>query len=42
VYELTQEEGPNDRKIGKLCDYVAKNPLRVPKVRTILTKAEAS
>lgn len=28
-----QEEGPNDRKIGKLCDYAAKNPLRIPKVK---------
>jgi hypothetical protein len=27
-----QEEGPNDRKIGKLCDYAARNPLRIPKV----------
>ncbi|CAI8602133.1 unnamed protein product [Vicia faba] len=31
-----QEEGPNDRKIGKLCDYAAKNPLRIPKITTAL------
>lgn len=28
-----QEEALNDRKIGKLCDYAAKNPLRIPKVK---------
>lgn len=27
-----QEEEPNDRKIGKLCEYAAKNPFRIPKV----------
>jgi hypothetical protein len=27
-----QDEGPNDRKIGKLCEYISKNPMRVPKV----------
>lgn len=27
-----QDEEPNDRMIGKLCDYAAKNPLRIPKV----------
>ena len=29
---MWQEEEPNDRKISKLCEYAAKNPLRVPKV----------
>lgn len=27
-----QEEEPNDRKIGKLCEYAVKNPFRIPKV----------
>ena len=27
-----QEEEPNERKISKLCEYAAKNPLRIPKV----------
>ncbi|CAJ2673239.1 unnamed protein product [Trifolium pratense] len=31
-----QEEGPNDRKIGKLCDYAARNPLRIPKITSAL------
>ncbi|XP_058728224.1 protein SEMI-ROLLED LEAF 2 [Vicia villosa] len=31
-----QEEEPNDRKIGKLCDYAAKNPLRIPKITNAL------
>ncbi|KAL0453097.1 UNVERIFIED_CONTAM: protein SEMI-ROLLED LEAF 2 [Sesamum latifolium] len=31
-----QEEEPNDRKIGKLCEYAAKNPLRIPKMTTSL------
>lgn len=35
LFTLWQEEGPNDRKIGKLCEYAAKNPLRIPKVSII-------
>lgn len=31
-----QEARPNDRAIGKLCDYVSKNPLRIPKITTTL------
>ncbi|MCI04916.1 ARM repeat protein [Trifolium medium] len=27
-----KEAEPNDRKIGKLCDYASKNPLRIPKI----------
>ncbi|PPS01038.1 hypothetical protein GOBAR_AA19625 [Gossypium barbadense] len=27
-----EEDGPNDRKIGKLCEYASKNPLRIPKI----------
>ncbi|GAY46201.1 hypothetical protein CUMW_095160 [Citrus unshiu] len=30
------DEGPNDRKIGKLCEYANKNPLRIPKITTSL------
>lgn len=31
-----QDEQPNDRKISKLCEYAAKNPLRIPKITTSL------
>ncbi|KAL6957298.1 hypothetical protein U1Q18_051296, partial [Sarracenia purpurea var. burkii] len=31
IFPRSQEEEPNDRKIGKLCEYAAKNPLRIPK-----------
>ncbi|GJN18979.1 hypothetical protein PR202_gb06203 [Eleusine coracana subsp. coracana] len=36
IFPATQEEEPNERRIGKLCDYVAKNPHRVPKITTYL------
>ncbi|GAV57300.1 hypothetical protein CFOL_v3_00838 [Cephalotus follicularis] len=36
IFPRSQEEGPNDRKIGKLCEYAAKNPLRVPKITNAL------
>ncbi|KAL7097914.1 hypothetical protein ACP275_10G173100 [Erythranthe tilingii] len=32
IFPRSQEEEPNDRKIGKLCEYAAKNPLRIPKI----------
>ncbi|XVF07235.1 hypothetical protein REPUB_Repub06bG0121300 [Reevesia pubescens] len=32
IFPRNQEEGPNDRKIGKLCEYASKNPLRIPKI----------
>ncbi|KAJ6756298.1 putative EXPRESSED-RELATED [Salix purpurea] len=32
IFPRNQEEGPNDRKIGKLCEYAAKNPLRIPRI----------
>ncbi|KAK6149156.1 hypothetical protein DH2020_016681 [Rehmannia glutinosa] len=32
IFPRSQEEEPNDRKIGKLCEYAAKNPLRIPKL----------
>ncbi|KAK9671045.1 hypothetical protein RND81_12G003000 [Saponaria officinalis] len=32
IFPLTQGDPPNDRMISKLCEYAAKNPLRVPKI----------
>ncbi|KAK7404490.1 hypothetical protein VNO78_05421 [Psophocarpus tetragonolobus] len=32
IFPHNQEAEPNDRKIGKLCDYASKNPLRIPKI----------
>ncbi|KAL9280173.1 unnamed protein product [Arabidopsis thaliana] len=36
IFPRSQDEQPNDRKIGKLCEYAAKNPLRIPKITTSL------
>ncbi|OIW11456.1 hypothetical protein TanjilG_26822 [Lupinus angustifolius] len=36
IFPRNQEEGLNDRKISKLCDYAARNPLRIPKIVTAL------
>ncbi|PNX59093.1 arm repeat superfamily protein, partial [Trifolium pratense] len=36
IFPKTQEEEPNDRKISKLCEYAARNPLRVPKITSYL------
>lgn len=36
VFPHSQDEEPNDRKIGKLCEYAAKNPLRIPKITNSL------
>ncbi|XP_020114977.1 uncharacterized protein LOC109728855 isoform X1 [Ananas comosus] len=36
IFPRTQEEEPNDRKIGKLCEYASKNPLRIPKITNYL------
>ncbi|WJX49656.1 hypothetical protein P8452_36061 [Trifolium repens] len=36
IFPRTQEEEPNDRKISKLCEYAARNPLRVPKITSYL------
>ncbi|GFY96226.1 Uncharacterized protein Acr_11g0005320 [Actinidia rufa] len=36
IFPKSQEEEPNDRKIGKLCEYAAKNPLRIPKITSSL------
>ncbi|ONM30440.1 ARM repeat superfamily protein [Zea mays] len=32
IFPRTQDEEPNDRKIGKLCEYISRNPMRVPKI----------
>ncbi|XP_043705000.1 protein SEMI-ROLLED LEAF 2 isoform X3 [Telopea speciosissima] len=32
ILPRSQDAEPNDRKIGKLCEYVSKNPLRIPKI----------
>lgn len=29
---IMQKDPPNERKIVKLCEYAAKNPVRIPKV----------
>ncbi|XP_057959815.1 protein SEMI-ROLLED LEAF 2-like isoform X2 [Malania oleifera] len=36
IFPRSQDEEPNDRKIGKLCEYAAKNPLRIPKITSSL------
>ncbi|KAA3454672.1 protein EFR3-like protein B isoform X2 [Gossypium australe] len=36
IFPRNQEPVPNDRKIGKLCEYAAKNPLRIPKITSNL------
>lgn len=36
IFPRSQEEEPNDRKIGKLCEYAAKNPMRIPKITNTL------
>ncbi|RDX95175.1 Protein EFR3-like protein, partial [Mucuna pruriens] len=32
IFPRNQEEAADDRKIGKLCDYAARNPLRIPRI----------
>ncbi|CAN8252498.1 unnamed protein product [Cochlearia groenlandica] len=36
IFPRSVDEPPNDRKIGKLCEYAARNPLRIPKITTSL------
>ncbi|CAM0946970.1 unnamed protein product [Alopecurus aequalis] len=36
IFPATQEEPPNERRIGKLCDYVSRNPHRVPNITEYL------
>ncbi|XP_059632893.1 protein SEMI-ROLLED LEAF 2 [Cornus florida] len=36
IFPRSQDADPNDRKIGKLCEYALKNPLRIPKITDYL------
>ncbi|KAL5719766.1 hypothetical protein ACHQM5_012507 [Ranunculus cassubicifolius] len=36
IFPKTLDEEPNDRKISKLCEYAAKNPMRIPKITNYL------
>ncbi|XP_071732443.1 protein SEMI-ROLLED LEAF 2 [Rutidosis leptorrhynchoides] len=36
IFPRSQNVEPNDRKIGKLCEYACKNPLRIPKITDYL------
>ncbi|KAG2602592.1 hypothetical protein PVAP13_5KG697800 [Panicum virgatum] len=36
IYQLPPNGEPNDRRIGKLCDYVSRNPTRIPKITEYL------
>ncbi|KAK9287696.1 hypothetical protein L1049_016134 [Liquidambar formosana] len=36
IFPRSQDAEPNDRKIGKLCEYALKNPLRIPKITNSL------
>ncbi|KAI4333109.1 hypothetical protein L6164_017956 [Bauhinia variegata] len=36
IFPKTPDEEPNDRMIGKLCEYASRNPLRVPKITSYL------
>ncbi|GAB2295540.1 hypothetical protein Dimus_029704 [Dionaea muscipula] len=38
IIPRSPDEEPNDRKIGKLCEYTAKNPLRIPKITYTLER----
>ncbi|KAM3323427.1 protein SEMI-ROLLED LEAF 2 [Capsicum chacoense] len=35
-FPRTPDGEPNDRMISKLCEYASKNPLRIPKITTVL------
>ncbi|XP_012454864.1 protein SEMI-ROLLED LEAF 2 isoform X3 [Gossypium raimondii] len=36
IFPRNQDAEPNDRKIGKLCEYASRNPLRIPKITSNL------
>ncbi|XP_024991124.1 uncharacterized protein LOC112525288 [Cynara cardunculus var. scolymus] len=36
IFPRSQNAEPNDRKVGKLCEYACKNPLRMPKITDYL------
>ncbi|XP_047315753.1 protein SEMI-ROLLED LEAF 2-like [Impatiens glandulifera] len=36
IFPRSPDEEPNDRYIGKLCEYASKNPLRIPRITSSL------
>ncbi|CAH1434816.1 unnamed protein product [Lactuca virosa] len=38
TFPVYPEEEPNDRKVGKLCEYAVRNPLRIPKITYTLER----
>ncbi|KAD0702503.1 hypothetical protein E3N88_43834 [Mikania micrantha] len=38
IFPNSPDEEPNDRKIGKLCEYAVRNPLRIPKINATLER----
>ncbi|XWS09313.1 hypothetical protein CRYUN_Cryun40dG0074800 [Craigia yunnanensis] len=36
IFPRHQDAEPNDRKIGKVCEYASRNPLRIPKITSNL------
>ncbi|KAF5785876.1 hypothetical protein HanRHA438_Chr10g0446221 [Helianthus annuus] len=36
IFPTSPDEEPNDRKIGKLCEYAVRNPLRIPRINATL------
>ncbi|KAB2052143.1 hypothetical protein ES319_A12G099300v1 [Gossypium barbadense] len=36
IFPRSPDEQPNERMIGKLCEYASKNPLRIPKITSAL------
>ncbi|KAK8654601.1 hypothetical protein V6N13_128560 [Hibiscus sabdariffa] len=36
IFPRSPDEQPNERMIGKLCEYASKNPLRIPKITSSL------
>ena len=36
IFPRNQDAEPDDRKIGKLCEYASRNPLRIPKITEYL------
>ncbi|KAI3750265.1 hypothetical protein L2E82_20898 [Cichorium intybus] len=38
AFPIYPDEEPNDRKIGKLCEYAQRNPLRIPKITSTLER----
>ncbi|GAB2221594.1 hypothetical protein Droror1_Dr00012779 [Drosera rotundifolia] len=39
IFPKSPDGEPNDRMIGKLCEYVSKNPLRIPKITYTLEQS---